>query len=119
MTAFELANPNSTHPLKIYTQERSKVIPYAWCEPKQLATIAPHASLSLPLSDNRRYLIDCDEVTGLQIHNESDDYVIRQKTWYHNGEAEIPNVFERAARNQTIRFPAGGDVLAVIEGRLI
>jgi hypothetical protein len=49
----------------------------SWSDPKPFASIAPHAKLNLPLDEAKRFLIESDEETALQISNTSSVRTIR------------------------------------------
>jgi hypothetical protein len=49
----------------------------SWSEPKPFASIAPHAKLNLPLDEGKRFLIESDEETALQLSNTSSVRTIR------------------------------------------
>jgi hypothetical protein len=49
----------------------------SWSAPTPFASIAPHAKLNLPLDESRRFLIEADEETALQLSNTSSVRTIR------------------------------------------
>ena len=49
----------------------------SWAEPKPFASIAPSATLNLPLDEAKRFLIECDDEVALQLSNTSSVRTIR------------------------------------------
>jgi len=52
----------------------------AWAEPKPFESIPPHGKLTLPLVEEKRFLVECDDEVALQIANQSNARTIRLRT---------------------------------------
>jgi hypothetical protein len=89
----------------------------AWTEPKPFESIPPHGKLALPLVEEKRFLVECDEEVALQIANQSNARTIRLRT-RDSGTGEATHVAWIAPAREYPRaaiVTANKKVAAVIE----
>jgi hypothetical protein len=79
-----------------------------WTEPKPFASIPPHGKLVLPLAEERRFAIECDEEVTLPISNTSNVRTIRLRT-RDSKSGEIKTVAHIAPARE---YPQAGVVIA-------